>query len=87
MQDRVLTKKTFKRLTIPVEDDTCSLCGKSVEETHIHMFSTCEWIVRVPADMQHWSGTLIPGRTVKHNLNRLRRKNWKQFHKELITAL
>ena len=55
MQDRVLTKKTLKRLTISVEDDTCSLCGKSVEETHIHMFSTCEWIVRVQNEMQHWS--------------------------------
>ncbi|KAG5591948.1 hypothetical protein H5410_042462 [Solanum commersonii] len=36
--------------------------------------------------MQQWSGTLIPG-TVRHILNRLRRKNWKQFHKELIVAL
>ncbi|KAK4713426.1 hypothetical protein R3W88_019333 [Solanum pinnatisectum] len=47
MQDRLLIKERLKRLNIPVEDDTCCLCEKSVEETHIHMFSTCEWIVRV----------------------------------------
>ena len=37
--------------------------------------------------MQHWSGTLIPTGTVKHILKRLRRKNRKQFYKELIAAL
>ncbi|KAK6798432.1 hypothetical protein RDI58_006135 [Solanum bulbocastanum] len=87
MQDRLLTKERLNRLTIPVENDTCCLCEKSVEETHIHMFSTCEWIVRVQIEMQHWSGILISADTVKHILNRLRRKNWKQFHKELIAAL
>ncbi|KAH0723927.1 hypothetical protein KY289_006971 [Solanum tuberosum] len=76
MEDRLLTKERRKRLNIPVEDDTCCLCEKSVEETHIHMFSTCEWIVRVQTEMQHWSGTLIPAGTIKHILNRLRRKNW-----------
>ncbi|KAK6787586.1 hypothetical protein RDI58_016111 [Solanum bulbocastanum] len=46
-QDRLLTKERIKRLTIPVEDGTCCLCEKSIEETHIHLFSTCEWIVKV----------------------------------------
>ncbi|WMV40189.1 hypothetical protein MTR67_033574 [Solanum verrucosum] len=35
---------------------------------HIHLFSTCEWIVRVQTEMQQWSGTLIPIGTVKHIL-------------------
>ena len=43
--------------------------------------------MRVQGEMQRRSGKFIPARTVKHILNRLRRKNWKQFHKELIAAL
>ena len=37
-----------------VLDNACCLCEKLVEETHIHLFSTCEWIVRVQAEMQRW---------------------------------
>ncbi|KAG5574991.1 hypothetical protein H5410_055125 [Solanum commersonii] len=84
---KITNQRETREIKIPVEDDTCCLCDKLIEGTYINLFSTCERTVRVKTKLQQWSGTLIPAGAVKHILNRLIRKIWQQFYKELIVAL
>lgn len=84
---RLLTKDRLLRLHIPVDNAICCLGEDQVMETHQHLFSDCEWIKRIRAEMNQWSGVDIPTRDAKQVMEAIKRKYWKQFQKELIAAL
>ncbi|XP_059288189.1 uncharacterized protein LOC132041497 [Lycium ferocissimum] len=84
---RLLTKARMAHLNIPVDDANCCLCSSQVQETAHHLFAECDWFKEVKTGVLQWAGVQLPTGDIKQVLERIRRKHWKQFYKEVVVAL
>lgn len=87
VQGRLLTKDRPRHLHIPVEDETCRLCTSQAVETPLHLSAECDWIGVVREGIQQRTGITIRQGEVHKVLEGIKRRQWKQFHKELIAAI
>ena len=87
VQGRLLTKDRLRRMTISMDNTSCSLCDAQIVETQKHLFSNCVWTRGIITEMSQWSGMLIPTGDVKQVLEKIKRENWKQLKKEITAAL
>lgn len=84
-KERLLTNERLQRMNIATDDVKCGLCVSDKLETQKHLFVDCEWTKPIQQELHRWSG--IPYElTSQKTLIWFKRRNWKQFHKELVTA-
>lgn len=86
-QERLLTKARLLRLNLPIEDDKCGLCDADQLESQQHLFAECDWVKEVKQALQGWSGLPLLNFTVEKLLRWYKSRRWKQFHKEVATAI
>nr|XP_009762032.1 PREDICTED: uncharacterized protein LOC104214107 [Nicotiana sylvestris] len=84
---RLLTKDRLLKLHVPIQDIECCLCNDMVAETQDHMFQDCRWTTELRAAIQNCTNMIIPQGTVMQVLEKIKRKHWKFFKKEIAAAI
>ncbi|PHU30862.1 hypothetical protein BC332_02955 [Capsicum chinense] len=86
-QERLLTKERMQRLNIQVDDAKCCLCEADQIENQLHSFAECKWTNQVKTELESWSGISTQRKRVPQWLTWIKGRHWKQFKKELATAI
>jgi len=70
-----------------VEDTACCLCEEKVMETNVHLFEDCKWTSAVWQAMHQWTEVPVHNIGIVQVLENIKGNRWKQFKKEIMTAI
>ncbi|KAH0649553.1 hypothetical protein KY285_034801 [Solanum tuberosum] len=87
VQGSLLTTERMLRLNIPVDNEICCLCHSQVMETQLHLFAHCTWLGKVKAGILPLANIQVYTGEVRQVLERIERKHWRQFYKEVVAAV
>lgn len=87
-QQKMLTKERLLQMHISITGDAeCCMCDLGVIESQQHLFGDCCWVTTMRDALARWSGINIPTMAIPETLQRISRRHWKQFKKEIAAAM